>query len=386
MGFFKKNPNEVHYVEGKKHWIDVIKNTGRADLLIWKQPEEDFNTNSRVVVMPGEVAIFVHKGRIEQILESGTHKLSTENYPFISRLPNQFSGGISTFNCVVYFVKCSDTKEILWGLPTPIQVRDPIHGVSTRLQVRGSYKVSISDPSKFLTDMIGGRLGELSEDGLKDYFSNQLQMNVRSLISQFVKNANAEVLGICEYQMEIAHLLSPYISQMFAPYGLKLINFSIAALDIPEDDPYRQKLESAYADHGSLRVLGEDWARLRSAEILEKLAENPGAGGVASMGAGMGMSMAAAPVFANLAQQMFGNSTVSFSPPSVSSGFEGTPPANDQVSNASARFGSLSAVSDEENDEATFQRKVRQLNFLRDSGAITSEQYNAKIQELMDRL
>lgn len=252
--------------------------------------------------------------------------------------------------------------------------------------MRGSYKVSISDPSKFLTDMIGGRLGELSEDGLKDYFSNQLQMNVRSLISQFVKNANAEVLGICEYQMEIAHLLSPYISQMFAPYGLKLINFSIAALDIPEDDPYRQKLESAYADHGSLRVLGEDWARLRSAEILEKLAENPGAGGVASMGAGMGMSMAAAPVFANLAQQMFGNSTVSFSTPSVSSSFEGTLPANDHVSNASSRFGSLSAVSDDENDEATFQRKVRQLNFLRDSGAITTEQYNAKIQELMDRL
>ena len=60
MAFWKKNPNEALYVEGKKHWTDVIKNTGDPSLLIWKQPEEDFNTNSTLIVMPGESAIFVH--------------------------------------------------------------------------------------------------------------------------------------------------------------------------------------------------------------------------------------------------------------------------------------------------------------------------------------
>lgn len=98
MALFSKNPNEKNFVGGKKHWTDVIKNSGAGELLLWRQPEEDFNTNSTLIVMPGEEAIFIKGGRIEQSFESGTFKLSTENYPFISRLRNAFSGGISTFN------------------------------------------------------------------------------------------------------------------------------------------------------------------------------------------------------------------------------------------------------------------------------------------------
>lgn len=101
MGLFSKNPNEVVYTGGKKHFTDVIKNTGDGNLLIWRQPEEDFNTNSTLIVMPGEEAIFVKGGNIEKTFEEGTYKLSTQNYPFISRLRNSLSGGISTFNCVV---------------------------------------------------------------------------------------------------------------------------------------------------------------------------------------------------------------------------------------------------------------------------------------------
>jgi len=112
MGLFNnKNPNETAFTGGKKHWADVIKNTGAGELLIWRQPEEDFNTNSTLIVMPGEEAIFIKGGTVEQTFENGTYKLSTENYPFISRLRNAFTGGISTFNCVVYFVRPSFSQR-----------------------------------------------------------------------------------------------------------------------------------------------------------------------------------------------------------------------------------------------------------------------------------
>ena len=62
MGLFGKNPNEAAYAGGQKHWTDVIKNTGDGNLLVWRQPEEDFNSNSTLVVMPGEEAIFVNQG------------------------------------------------------------------------------------------------------------------------------------------------------------------------------------------------------------------------------------------------------------------------------------------------------------------------------------
>ena len=41
-----KNPSEAAYLGGKKHFTDVIKNSGHANAIIWRQPEEDFNTNS----------------------------------------------------------------------------------------------------------------------------------------------------------------------------------------------------------------------------------------------------------------------------------------------------------------------------------------------------
>lgn len=42
MSIFDRNPNEAAFVHGKKHWVDVIKNSGSGDLLIWRQPEKDF--------------------------------------------------------------------------------------------------------------------------------------------------------------------------------------------------------------------------------------------------------------------------------------------------------------------------------------------------------
>lgn len=62
--------------------------------------------------MPGE-AIFIKGGTVEQVFENGTYKLSKENYPFISQLRNAFTGGISTFNCVIHFVRKADSAEII---------------------------------------------------------------------------------------------------------------------------------------------------------------------------------------------------------------------------------------------------------------------------------
>lgn len=399
MAFWKKNPNEVAYVEGKKHWLDVIKNSGEANLLLWKQPEEDFNNNSTLIVMPGEKALFVHNGQVEQVFEPGQYKLTTENYPFLSRIRTQFSGGISTYNCVVYFVRDAHSREINWGLAPALQVRDPMHQIMCKIRINGAYKVSIGDPTKFLMHMVGGNKTSFSENELQEYFGSEMQMNIRALITQFIKSSNSEVLGICEYQIELSHLIKPFLWKAMAEYGLSLENFTIAAMDIPDDDPNRVMLENAYAQHASLKVLGEDWARLESAKILEKLAENPGAGGMGSMGAGMGMAMAAAPVFANLAQQMFGNApsvdnrNEPSAPAPFGSGF-GTPASNAQPTPApipaptvgndfGAGFAEAKPSVPVEND---FEKSMQKLKFLHDNGMISQEAYDAKIQEIMSRM
>ena len=140
-------------------------------------------------------------------------------------------------------------------------------------------------------------------------------------------------------------------------------------MDIPENDPHRFQLESAFALSGEMRVLGEDWARAKAADILQDLAKNPGAGGVAAMGAGMGMGMAAAPVFSSIAQQMFGTVTPS------------APPAPEETPKKS-KFG----LKKSENTGDDFADSIKKLKTMLDLGAITQAQYDAKIQEIMSRM
>lgn len=330
MGLFNnKNPNEAAYEGGKKHWTDVIKNSGPGDLLIWRQPEEDFNTNSTLIVMPGEEAIFINQGTIEQVFENGTYKLSTNNYPFISRLKNAFSGGISTFNSVVYFVRKAHSVEIKWGTDSPIQVRDKVLGIATKLRARGSYKIQIDNAGKFLETLVGNNIQYQTQEDLNQYFITQFQSKIKSAIAKELMASEVEVLGIDARLDEFSELIQPRIQEILEGNGLKCVAFAIMAIDIDDENGLREKYDqigmsqietvrSAQAQKAAMDTLGINWAQQQSAEILKTMAANPGniAGQV---GAGIGMGAAAGTAFGNMANQMFNNETMANQPAAANS-------------------------------------------------------------------
>lgn len=370
MSLFGKNPNEVAYTGGKKHWADVIKNTGSGELLIWRQPEEDFNTNSTLIVMPGEEAIFIKGGNIEEVFENGTYKLSTENYPFISRLRNAFTGGISTFNCVVYFVRKADSREIRWGTDTPIQVRDKVWGIRTDARVRGAYKVRIENPAKLLEKLIGNNISYQFQGELNKYFESEFQGRIKSAISKFLNGLEQELIGIDAYMDELSEQIEPYIDEIVQDYGLKCVRFSLAGLDIDNSkyDKIDQsqiasisKVKLAQGDKGVMDVLGNDWGRQQAANILGDLARNPGtAGDAGAMGAGMGMGVAAGSVFGNMANQMFA-------------------PMNQQTTQQLAQPASQSVVEDP-------MESLSKLKKMLDAGLIEQSEYDAKKAEILSRM
>lgn len=361
MGLFNnKNPNESAYSGGQKHFADVIKNSGIGELLIWRQPEEDFNTNSTLIVMPGEEAIFIKGGTIEQVFENGTYKLSTENYPFISRLRNFFTGGISVFNCVVYFVRKAHTEEILWGTDSPIQVRDKMLGIATKLKARGAYKIQIDNPAKFLEKLIGNNVLFQQQDEIPKYFRNEFQSKIKSSIARAVMESNVELLGIDARLDEFSDLIQPFLQDIFNDYGIRLIKFSVAACDIADDelrkkyDEYGieniQKLRNAQADKNVMGILGEDWSRQQAVNIMTNISTNPGAGGLAAEGAGLGMGLAAGGAFGSMANQVFTQAN-----------------QNQQTNQTPAE-------------------KIKQLKELLDIGALTQAEFDEKKKDILSKM
>lgn len=389
MGLFSKNPNEVAYTGGKKHWADVIKNTGPGELLIWRQPEEDFNTNSTLIVMPGEEAIFIKGGTVEQTFENGTYKLSTENYPFISRLRNAFTGGVSTFNCVVYFVRKAHSMEIRWGTDSPIQVRDKVLGIATKLRARGAYKVQIENPVKFLEKLIGNNVLVQLQEELNKYFINEFQSKIKSVIARALNESNTEILGIDARLDEFSKIIEPYMQEILEDYGLKCVKFSIAAIDIDDDELRRKydeigmdaiaKMRGAQADKAVMGILGDDWGRQQAANILGDLANNPGAGGVAAAGAGMGMGIGAAGTFGSMAQQMF----------SPMSGNINKQPQQPVQSAPSGRFTQKGASMNSATNSSSAEDPLETLSKLKkllDAGLIEQSEYDAKKAEILNRM
>jgi len=391
-----KNPNEVAYVGSEKHFADVIKNSGDGDLLIWRQPEEDFNTNSSLIVMPGEEAIFIKDGVIEKVFDKGTYKLSTENYPFLSRLRNALTGGISTFNCVVYFVRKAHSAEILWGTNSPIQVRDKLLGITTAIKAHGSYKIQVENPTVFLEKLVGNNIPFQTQTDINKYFSNEFQSKIKTELTKAVNETTDELLGIESRLEELSEMIEPSFINILDAYGLKCIRFVISALQIDENELRRKydeiamgviekvrfadadvlaKVRNAQGDEEVFRILGEKWGKLRAAEILNNLANNPGAGGVAATGAGIGMGFAAGNAFGNLAGQMFTPMN-----PQTQSPNKGQQPQSD--SSAKSRFTSKDAGSNSEDPMET----LKKLKNLLDAGLIAQSDYDEKKEEILKRM
>lgn len=392
MGLFNKNPNEAAYTGGKKHWADVIKNSGPGELLIWRQPEEDFNTNSTLIVMPGEEAIFIKGGTVEQTFENGTYKLSTNNYPFISRLRNAFTGGISTFNCVVYFVRTAHSVELRWGTETPIQVRDKVWGIRTDARVRAVYKVKIANPVQFLEKLIGNNVPYQIQEELYKYFDGQFQGKIKSAISKFLNSLQQELIGLDAYMDELSEQIEPYIDEIVSDYGLKCVKFSLAGLDIDQTkydaiDVSQIELIEAQREYqgqkAGLDILGQDWGRVKGVEVLQDLANNPGAGGVAATGAGLGMGLGASGAFGSIAQQVFAPVTCGVPQPQQPQTLQTGPSGRfTQRTNQPTNTPQTQPTAQEEDPIAVLGKLKKML----DAGLIEQSEYDAKKAEILSRM
>jgi len=390
MGILK-NENESAYVNGKKPWASVIKNSGDGNLLIWRQPEEDFNTNSTLIVMPGEEAIFIKSGQVETVSEKGTYNLKTDNYPFISRLRNLFTGGVSSFNCVVYFVRKSHTQEIFWGTPNPMQIRDNVLGMMTNVQANGSFKVQIDNSVKFLEKMIGSNIQFETQEGLNNYFFNQFIQHITDSLQTAIEDSKEEIYRTFKKKSLLADdVIFPILKSVLDDYGLKLVNFIIANLQFVNDalrQTYETRIQQmgldarekeiiaqaeARGEKSKFDILGEKWVLQQEANILNNLANNPGAGGIAAAGAGLGMGMAAGGAFVGMAQHFMGSMD----------NWEQNHNTQEESTSDSPFTKSNNQSEPKEDPEEALEKLKRLL----DKGLISQEKYDAKAEEILSRI
>ena len=302
MGIFNKEEDE------QKGLYSVIKNDRPFDELIWKSPIEDFNTNTQLIVMESEEALFVKDGIVIETLEGGRHTLNTANYPFINKLQKMVAGGESPYSCQIFFVDKAHKLELVWGTDSPIQMRDAEFSFAVGVRARGSYSIQINDAKKFFVKLVGNTFFFTKEE-LNNMFRTAFQMKIKTTVATVMKNSNLTILDMNTELDTIGQMVEEKLAEILDEYGIRLVNFYIADISIPENDPNYAIINSAYANSHAknieAKVEGDNWGKFTAKELLKDIANNPNAGGAAAMGAGIGVGAASAGIFNNLAGQLF---------------------------------------------------------------------------------
>jgi len=264
-----------------KQFLDIIEwvdDTG--DTLVYKFPmaDNEIQNGGKLVVRPGQAAVFVNEGQIADVFAEGTHTLPTQNLPVLGDLKGWAYGFKSPFKADVFFVSTKQILDQKWGTPSPILVTDPKFE-QVQLRAFGTFGFEITDPKGFVTTVSSTNRVykvETLRDQLKDFIVTHL---APILAQQKVTVAElAANYGIINEALQAA------VKQSFENLGLEMTLFTISSISLPDE------IQDILNERTRINMMGgmDNYSRVRSLDVMEAAAANEGGGGMMQAGMGLG--------------------------------------------------------------------------------------------------
>ncbi len=262
------------------HWVDDT-----SDTMVWRFERQGhaIKYGAKLTVREGQAAVFVHEGQLADVFTPGMYMLETNNMPIMTTLQHWDHGFQSPFKSEIYFVDTTRFQDLKWGTKNPIMCRDPEFG-PVRLRAFGTYTIRVSDPAKFLTEIVGTD-GEFTMDEI----SFQIRNIIVSRFSASIAASGIPVLDMAANTLDLGKMLAATVSPDLALYGLEMPMLLIENISLP---PAVEEVLDKRTSIGLAGDLGK-FTQFSAAEAMTSAANNPAGGGMgAGLGMGMGMAMA----------------------------------------------------------------------------------------------
>ncbi len=129
----------------------------RDDILFWKWSNKEIKKGSRLIIKPGQDAIFLYNGKVEGVFrDDGSYDIESQIIPFLSTLKGFKFGFNSGLRAEALFI---NTKEVLvrWGTKNPVLI--PAPGLPGGMPVRsfGTFSCKVADYDIFIERIAGIR-------------------------------------------------------------------------------------------------------------------------------------------------------------------------------------------------------------------------------------
>lgn len=260
-------------------WLDES-----SDTMVWRFPrfDNEIKYGAQLIVRQAQAAVFVDRGQIADVFTSGQYSLTTKNLPLLTTIMGWKYGFHSPFKAEVYFVNTRNFTNLKWGTKNPVILRDQEFG-PVRLRSFGTYVVRVTDPAKFVSEIVGTGGHFLIED-----ISEQLRNLIVSRLADALAESGIPVLDLASNYTELSTFLTNKIAPEFLAYGLEITKLLIENISLP------QEVEAALDKRSSMGIIGnlDNFTKFQAANALEAAAKNPGGDASAGVGMGMGFAMA----------------------------------------------------------------------------------------------
>jgi len=284
MGLFDEIKKKLSH-----EFIDIVEwldNTNDTIVHRFERYQNEIKNNAKLIVREGQTAVFINEGQLADVFTPGTYDLTTQNLPILATLKGWKYGFDSPFKAEVYFVNTTLFTDEKWGTKNPFMLSDERFGL-VEIRAFGTYSFRISDPGKFVVDVVG-------TDG--NFTNYEVNEHLKSLIvtrfTDTVGEANLPIELYAANTTELSETCQEVMQPEFDRVGIELEKFYIENVSMPEELK-KEIFEYSRLDKLDMTKL----AQFKAAKAMEAAAKNEG--GTAGAGMGMGMGFV-------LAQQMGG--------------------------------------------------------------------------------
>lgn len=258
-------------------------------MLFWKWKNDEIKKGSRLILRPGQAAIFMYNGAVEGMFEQeGSTDIESNIIPFLSTLKGFKFGFNSGLRAEVLFI---NKKEVMmnWGTTQPILVPSPTNPAGVPVRANGSFVVKLADYMKIIANIAGVK-DSYSADDIRE----RIVADLDGLLMEDIASAGLDVLGLQTQTTKLAKSLKDKFGVELFKIGVDLVDFKIRSFSYPKE------VQDMLVKSASQSMVGDmnRYSQIAMADSIGK-----GGGG----GQNMGTQMASAMMGMAMAQQMMGN-------------------------------------------------------------------------------
>lgn len=252
----------------------------REDMIFYKWHNNEIKRGSKLIIRPGQDAVFLFNGKIEGIFkDEGSYDIESEIIPFLSTLKGFKFGFNSGMRAEVLFI---NTKEftVKWGTKNAINIPTPSLPGGMPIRANGTFQFRVSDYMN-LIDKIAG---------VKDsYLVDDVKLRITSLLDQLIMKwivkEGKDMFNLQANSFDISNGIKTDLDMQLFDLGMTIDGFQIMSFTYPEEV---QEMINKNASHS---MIG-DMSRYQQAAMTEGISSgNVKGGGAASDMTGMMMGM-----------------------------------------------------------------------------------------------